>query len=173
MKFFHIKTSSERKVIGPQYPQIQTSDGTVDAKAPDSYYNVYSNVFPVFIPNLNYLVLHKQAILTDVLSAAMIRPGFIVNEKVKNILSQHKLPPHKFYPATIEHKGVFYQNERIDIQQIENGSVGECRTNCNAHKWKKPRNSHVLRSADLIYYSMRNLSCKGSASPYLSNFVLK
>jgi hypothetical protein len=110
MKFFQIEKSSERKVIGREYPQIQTSGGTVNAKAPDSYYNVYSNVFPDFIPNLNYLVLHEDAILTDVLSAAVISSGFIVNEKVKNVLSQHKLPPHKFYPATIEHRGVFYQN---------------------------------------------------------------
>jgi hypothetical protein len=98
------------EVIGPEYPQIQTADGTVHRDAPDSFYKVYANVFPDFIPNLNYLVLHKDAISTDVLSAAMISSGFIVSEKMKNILSQHKLPPHKFYPAIVEHNGTFYQN---------------------------------------------------------------
>lgn len=155
MKLFRIKTSSETEVIGPEYPQIQTVDGTVDRAAPDSFYKVYANVFPDFIPNLNYLVLHKDAIFTDVLSAAMISSGFIVSEKTKNILSQHKLPPHKFYPAIVEHNGVFYPNyswffyvcdilDYINYQQTDfyiSGLFGKKMEDC-----KDIASSNLLRS---------------------------
>lgn len=110
MILFSIKTTSEKKIIGTEYPQIQTMGGTVDKNAPDSLYNVYSDAFPNFIPNLNYFILHKNAKLTDVLSTAMISYGFVLNDKVKKILEQFKLPPHKFYPAIVEHKGTFYEN---------------------------------------------------------------
>jgi hypothetical protein len=110
MQYFSIKTSPEKKIIGTEYPQIQTMDGTVNRKAPNSLYNVNSDAFPNFVPNLNYFLLHKNAKLSDVLSAAMISYGFILNDKVKSILQQHKLPPHEFYPATVNHNGRFYNN---------------------------------------------------------------
>lgn len=110
MQYYLIKTSIEKTIIGPEYPQIQTMGGNVNRDAPNSLYNVYSNEFPSFVPNLNYFILHKNANLTDVLSAAMISYGFIVNNKVKNILEQFNLPPHIFYSATVEHNGKFYDN---------------------------------------------------------------
>src|SRR5215207_4672214 len=110
MTLFWIRTTSEKNIIGAQYPQIQTMDGTVNKNAPDSLYNVYPDELPDFIPNLNHFVLEKSAIVTDVLSAAMISYGFIVNEKVKDILCGHRLPTYQFYPATIKHNGTFLKN---------------------------------------------------------------
>ena len=110
MTLFSIKTTSEKQIIGRQYPQIQTMAGTVNKDAPDSLYNVYADAFPDFIPNLNYFVLEKNAKVTDVLSAAMISYGFIVNEKVKDILCGHHLPSCQFYPALVRHHGILLNN---------------------------------------------------------------
>jgi hypothetical protein len=110
MSFYSIKTTTEKKIIGLDYPQIQTMGGAVNRDAPNSLYNVYPNELPDFTPNLNYFVLSKDAKLTDVLSSAMISYGFIINDKVKNILGQFKLPPCKFYPARVEYKGMYYNN---------------------------------------------------------------
>lgn len=110
MQFLVLKSATEKKIIGNQYPQIQTMGGTVDRDAPDSIYNVSSNKFPNFTPNLNHFILHPNARLTDALSAAMISYGFIINEKVKKIFEQYKLPQHKFYPATVKHNEKIYTN---------------------------------------------------------------
>lgn len=110
MQFLVLKSATEKKIIGNQYPQIQTMGGTVNRDAQDSIYNVYSNKFPDFTPNLNHFILHANARLTDALSAAMISYGFIVNEKVKAIFEQYKLPQHKFYPATVKHNEKIYNN---------------------------------------------------------------
>jgi len=110
MEYYILKKSTEKNIIGSEYPQIQTMGGTVNRDADDSLYNVYSNKFPDFIPNLNYFIVESKSILTDVLSASMISFGFIVNDKVKNIFEQHKLPPHKFYPATVQYNAKFYNN---------------------------------------------------------------
>lgn len=110
MTLFSIKTTSEKQIIGTQYPQIQTMDGTVNKNAPNSLYNVSADTLPDFIPNLNYFVLQKSAIATDVLSAAMISYGFIVNEKVKDVLRIHRLPTHQFYPAVVKHNQTFLKN---------------------------------------------------------------
>jgi hypothetical protein len=110
MPFYSIKTTSERKIIGPEYPQIQTMDGNIHRDAEDSVYNVFCDTFPHFEPNLDHFVLHEKALLTDIVSAAMISCGLVVNQKVKMILEDYRLPPHKFYPAVIKHKGSFHKN---------------------------------------------------------------
>ena len=110
MTFFSIRTSSEKKIIGTDFPQIQTMSRDVNSKAVDSLFNVYADAFPDFTPDLNYFVVNKSAKLTDFLSASMIGFGFILNDKVKNILTRYKIPAHKFYPAIVEYNGSFHNN---------------------------------------------------------------
>lgn len=110
MKYYILKNSTEKKIIGTEYPQIQTMQGNFQRDAPDSIYNVYPNKFPDFVPNLNYFVLERNAKITDIVSASMISYGFIVNNKVKNIFNNFKLPSHKFYPAIINHNGIFFDD---------------------------------------------------------------
>ena len=149
MTLFSIRPTLEKQIIGAQYPQIQTMDGTVNKNAADSLYNVYADALPHFIPNLNYFLLEKSAIATDVLSAAMISHGFIVNEKVKDILCGHHLPTHQFYPAVVKHNGTFLKNyywffyisdvldfidygkTRFFIADMVNNKIEEC-TNINS-----------------------------------------
>jgi len=102
MKYFTIKSTSEKKIIGNEFPQIQTMAGSVNRADDNSVYNVFPDAFPEFVPNLNYFVLHRNSKVTDVLSASMISGGFIVNTRVREILEKYSLPEHRFYPATVE-----------------------------------------------------------------------
>jgi len=110
MQYFAISTTTEKAIVGPSYPQIQTSGGKWHTSDPDCFYNVFAGEIPEFTPNLHYLVLEPDAIMSDVLSAAMISFGFILNDKVKKILERHMLPDHRFYPATIQYRDTFYAN---------------------------------------------------------------
>lgn len=110
MQYYILKNSNEKKVIGSQYPQIQEAGGAIRRNASDSIYRVPSGSFPDFTPNLNYLILHPKAKLTDVLSAAHISNGFIVNQKVKDIFDEFNLIDHEYYPALISHNGTLYNN---------------------------------------------------------------
>ena len=64
MEFFNIKPILEKKIIGLSYPQIQTSGGNVSKSEPTSLYNVFSDDMPDFVPDLNYLVLEPDALMT-------------------------------------------------------------------------------------------------------------
>jgi len=109
MGYYSLSHSIETEQIGKEYPQIQSIGGTIKADASNSIYNVY-NEMPDFTPNLNYLEVHNNAKLTDVVSASITSKGFIVNDKVKIILESFNLPLHKFFPATLAHKGVLNDN---------------------------------------------------------------
>ncbi|MBR4116179.1 MAG: hypothetical protein IKK40_09225, partial [Bacteroidales bacterium] len=62
--------------------------------------------FPDFKPDLRF-DLEKGSKLTDLVSSGVNVPGFMINERVKNIFEQCKLPEHRYYEATVtDHKGV-------------------------------------------------------------------
>lgn len=66
--------------------------------------------FPDFIPVFSNILLHNETPLTDFLhSGGAIRGhGFIINKRVKDILSRFNLPPHRYYPLV-----VIYQDKVI------------------------------------------------------------
>src|SRR5688572_8886249 len=110
MKYFTIQTISEKAIVGNEYPQIQTMGGSVNKFDDDSLYNVYSDSFPNFIPNLNYFILHKNAKVSDVLSASMISYGLIVNGRAQEIFKKHQLPEHRFFPAVVRQNDEVYKD---------------------------------------------------------------
>jgi hypothetical protein len=103
MEVYSVKNTSEKKIVGPEYPQIETMRTAIDVSAQQSVYAPDGETFPDLPPQLDSFILNNKSKLTDVLSASMISFGFLVNEKVKNILSQYKLPDHRFYPASVLH----------------------------------------------------------------------
>ncbi len=110
------------KVIGHN-PQIEMKKG-YNPTLPNSFWQVKSQEFPDFEPNLE-LELHKKAKVTDYIE--QIPPfGMLINEPFKNILTKFNLPPHKFYPIKVFSKGkllkyywfhwLFDIFEHIDLQ---------------------------------------------------------
>lgn len=109
LQYYVLKNSAEVAVVGSEYPQIDSCGGTMNRQASDSVYKVYDK-FPSFIPNLNHLVLHKKAKLTDVLSCVFINSGFIISNKVKLVLSKYNIVNYKYYPAVIRHNGAMIED---------------------------------------------------------------
>jgi hypothetical protein len=97
MKYFKVTNATDEKVVGkakfPQCEAIGSTDDLTNEELPDK------------APNLIFK-LKDKACLTDVVSQARITArGFLVNEKVKNLLSDFNLMEHKFYPAKLIAKG--------------------------------------------------------------------
>lgn len=63
------------------------------------------------ISEIKYLLLDKENELQDILTAPMLTlTGILINYRTKNVFSQFKLPPHKFYPAYVkDFKGNVYE----------------------------------------------------------------
>jgi hypothetical protein len=84
-----------------------------DEDSPNSWYKVprsYDYRFPPDNLDLDYLSVDRKAKMTDVLSLFNNACGFVLSDKFKQILDRMNLPPHRYYPAIIEHKKKFYHN---------------------------------------------------------------
>lgn len=94
MKYYSVSNSAEKET-GSSYPQLHCLTQAY-------VHSMTAWEFPSFTPKLVF-ELEKSAKLTDVLSNGSISSenGFLVNEKVKNILGDFHLMTHKYYEATI------------------------------------------------------------------------
>jgi len=112
MQYYILQPASNTLETGTQYPQVQKMKPGYNFKAPNSVYalsRAYKD-FPNFEPDLDYFIVHAQAKLTDLLSVAPAHGGFLISERLKNIFEQFNIAPHKFYPARLKHKKIFYEN---------------------------------------------------------------
>jgi len=104
---YTLKLSSDTCIIGSEYPQIQKMKPGYDYEGICSVYKLGRcyQALPDFVPDLDGFVLHSRAKLTDFLSNVFSSPqGFIISERVKNILQDFKLPLHDFYSIKLYHK---------------------------------------------------------------------
>ncbi|MFM9943746.1 MAG: hypothetical protein ACKVQB_00795 [Bacteroidia bacterium] len=94
MKYYSFGVTNELNIIG-FYPQTQRAKGFhVDE------YNFPSDSFPEFEPKFG-LELNSKSIATDILDKSPLDFGQVVNDKLKSILEQFNLPPHKFYSIDV------------------------------------------------------------------------
>lgn len=122
MKYYTISRSDDLKVIG-HYPQTLAKEGYNARTLEGGYSILNSNEFADF--NFNYkLMLHDKARPTNYLDAHNCHFGMVIDLKFKTILEKFKLPPHRFYPVKVYHKGDFLEyywfHYIIDIWQYTN-----------------------------------------------------
>jgi hypothetical protein len=92
--------------IGRTYPQHQEMGPGYDYGASDSVHRLPYDALPDFEPNFYTVVIHGYARLTDLISSAPIRDtGLLVSGKLRAILEGFALPPHRFYPLPVVHRG--------------------------------------------------------------------
>ncbi len=103
--YYLINADHNLKVIG-NYPQVSLNKGYNPNN--NGHWKVPHNSFPNFNPNLE-LTLHEKAFDTDYLHFSDLKNGFIVSDKLREILSSFTLPNHKFYPIN-----VFYNKKRLN-----------------------------------------------------------
>lgn len=87
MKYYRLERSVDTKEIGRHAIQLTFAD----KKSQDSCWSLVDEEFPNFKPDLRF-DLERGAKLTDVVSSGVDVPGFMINERVKNIFEQCKLP---------------------------------------------------------------------------------
>lgn len=96
MEYFQIRNSTDLNEIG-DYPQTTFVKGYNPLLG---HRKVKSYEFPNFSPNYE-LQLTAQAKVTDNISKVGANFGMVVNEKVKAILKNFKLPKHRFYSMKV------------------------------------------------------------------------
>lgn len=93
---YYIATNDEALKVAGYYPQTYISPKKgFDPYLADSFWNVRYNIFPDFTPKLR-LDLYKNSIATDCIYGNSVSFGFIVNKRLKDVLSNHNLPPIVF-----------------------------------------------------------------------------
>lgn len=102
MNYYILSASREEKEIG-YYPQTVLAE-SYNPTLQYSHRKVGWNEFPKFDP-IYGLALNEKAKQTDYLDAIDITTGFVISPRFKTILETCKLPPHRFYPIKVEHKG--------------------------------------------------------------------
>ena len=92
--------------IGREYPQHQVMSRGYDYRAPDSVHQLPYDAIPELQPNFDTVVVHGHARLTDLLSSAPIKnTGYLVGPRLHTVLKRFALPPHRFYPVPMTHRG--------------------------------------------------------------------
>lgn len=102
MRFFSIGPSDDLKIIG-HYPQTDFRMG-YNPDLPNSHWKVKPDVFPDFLPNYE-LELNKDAFATNLIQGTGGYHGMLIDSKFREIIEKFKLPPHKFYPINVYHRG--------------------------------------------------------------------
>lgn len=106
MRYFELSHATDKKIIGKEYPQclgIPNEKLDIDGwlNKPNSFSNLNNKDFPDFEPEFLF-ELEEKSKLTDVVSPSNISAiGFLVNQKVIDILSNFKLMEYRVYPATL------------------------------------------------------------------------
>jgi len=110
MKYLFISEATDEKTIGRKYHQCKGMPDGMGLtykwfEQPNSMTKLTNDEFPDFEPELIF-ELEEKAILTDAVSPSNISAkGFLINQKVKDILQHFNLMEHKYYPATLIIKG--------------------------------------------------------------------
>ncbi len=96
--YYIIDNALDDKIVGKAYPQVDC-ETMAQAHLIDSWHLWDPK------PKLNF-TLKRNAILTDVLKDATISSrGFLINEKVKEILKLFHIMQHQFFHAPVRAKG--------------------------------------------------------------------
>jgi len=108
--YFILEPACNTIETGSAYPQVQKMAPGYDYYALNSVHALSRSgkKFPDFVPNLDHFVVNGKAKLTDLLSVATLHGGFLISEKLKSVLENFKLPPHKFYDAKVFYKKQFH-----------------------------------------------------------------
>ncbi|NME72947.1 hypothetical protein [Flammeovirga aprica] len=99
---YYILEDSTGDEIGNTYPQTDGMSNNYKFKKIDSVSNLPILKAPKVIPDLNSVMLGKGSNLTDIVSSALFNSySFLVNSKLKALMTKFNLPKHAFFEATL------------------------------------------------------------------------
>lgn len=121
MVYYIANLTVDKKIIG-KYPQIPCVIDGYDETLPNSMTKIKRNEFPDFIPDLRYEV-QKNSKITDNLDMAYTDTmGFLVSQKLLDILLKFNIISHRIYEAHVLHKGKWYPYFLLHILPLEDFS---------------------------------------------------
>lgn len=98
--YYLLNNAKTRKQVGTQF-QTKGFVDNYDIDGPNSRVHLKYDEFPDFVPDLRF-ELEEKAKLTDVVKPDNISlNGFLINEKVKRIFEQCRLPEHRYFEASL------------------------------------------------------------------------
>ena len=99
MNYYYLKYFVSSEKSNTQISEISGDHNFND----DSGIYAFAKIDFPNISEIKYLLLDKGAELADIMNAVMLVPsGLLINEKVKEILSNFNLPNHKYYSALVK-----------------------------------------------------------------------
>lgn len=110
MKYFIARDSLDERIVGKDFPQAYKFIKEYNPNAPNALFSLYKyrESFPDYIPGLDGIMLSGSAKLTDIVSNGFSGDLFILSDKVKQIIEQYNLCPHRFYPLGLYRRKVKY-----------------------------------------------------------------
>ena len=123
---YYLEVSTNLKEIGAFFQVKSMCDG-YDYNASNSIHamdRLMNSEFPPFTPNLDSFLLKAKSKLTDIISTGFASSkGFLVNEKVKDLLKGFLIDRSMFYPASILYNKRRYEHYFLYIASyiIEDG----------------------------------------------------
>ncbi|MDI9858142.1 imm11 family protein [Flectobacillus roseus] len=103
MKYYIFAPSMNKKVVG-HYHQTEDVVYPIELYKPPYSGKFTKGEFLDFNPEVQ-IILHKKAFLTDFIDGSPLGFGIFLNDKVKELLKGFHLPPHKYHPIKVMHKG--------------------------------------------------------------------
>lgn len=107
MKYYTLITSRKESIIG-KYPQV-----IGDNRPREWFYPPLNEIirYDNFLNFDNYfdIIVDDDAILTDIIERVAVSWGMIINEKLKFIISELNIPPHRFYPINVKYREENFQ----------------------------------------------------------------
>lgn len=102
----HLPWSTFDHLAEGMWPAHQTMGEGYDYEAIDSVRRLPPDAIPAFEPNFRTIEIHGQAKLVDVLSSAPIRTvGYLISERLRDILTTFNLPLHRLYQVPVTYRG--------------------------------------------------------------------
>lgn len=110
MRYYSLKNSTGDDIGNISGIQLQGRSSDYVYNSPTSYQFLPTLTPANVIPDLDYFIVEKKAVMTDFISCVGIinATGYIISERTKLIFEQIELMPHSFYPMRLLHKNSFY-----------------------------------------------------------------
>jgi hypothetical protein len=141
MNFYNIGRTNEIDVIG-FYPQTKLAD-LYNLEANDSFRKVLFDSFPDFQPKYG-LILNPNSKETDLLDSVSLGFGFVVSERLKILLREFILPPHRFYPMDVIGSAInyFWFHYITEIEKY----IDYAKTEIEVYKSRAPFNVEEIKT---------------------------
>lgn len=128
--------------------EIDIPDKSLSSKYADIF---RANPIPEVLPDIGEMILYSKVKLTDVISGSFLSQyGFIISDKLKDILTDYSMGSHKYYPLRIVHKNKDYSNYSfLRVANSANDYIDYSKSSFYSHKSDDIINIEPIATIDI------------------------